>query len=437
MIVDYSMNLFFSKINQYTLIFLTVLTLYLPSIEETASQVLSPATKKLFVAINEGNLVQVRRSINNGANYRAENTWGITPVDLAVDKGHLHIVHYLLNLIETQSKNTKFQPLPTPSIVTAPQSTKRAPTKASTFFNNGLSSVAEVYSPPPDSGPWSPTVITRELPSTMNRIEDAVTDEKNNSVSKQLVRKFPISKSTETKNINSREKPKNREHTLNEVDKKGLSMSSKDLEAKPAQRKTTKKSLQTFNKRKLKNFTFVIGRKTTLNKAPLPETSTSSFYQSCINKKFGSLIFCIEKLNWPDNVRAFFQTGNNQSKDTHTIVRYDRGLATYFHTFFPSKSYAQIIKFFTQRYGIPTKTQERSIAPLAEKRRVNPIVTWQGISPTTKLLTTLEVRMYDDKRGSFPDTKRGAVYLYNEKSQTIFPHVSLVELMLLRAGNKP
>ena len=53
--------------------------------------------------------------------------------------------------------------------------------------------------------------------------------------------------------------------------------------------------------------------------------------------------------------------------------------------------------------------------------------------PKTNLLTTLEVRMYDDNRGDFPDTKRGAVYLYNEKSQSVFPHVSMVELMLLRA----
>ena len=42
--------------------------------------------------------------------------------------------------------------------------------------------------------------------------------------------------------------------------------------------------------------------------------------------------------------------------------------------------------------------------------------------------------MYDDNRGDFPDTRRGAVYLYNTQSQAVFPHVSMVELMLLRAG---
>jgi hypothetical protein len=175
---------------------------------------------------------------------------------------------------------------------------------------------------------------------------------------------------------------------------------------------------------------------TFLNKAPPPQISTNKFYQSCINRKLGSLVFCIENLNWPDSIRTFFLTDSILSKDTHTIVRYDRGAATYFHTLFPSESYRQIINFFTQLYGAPTNRIERSIAPLAEKRRINPTATWQSISPVTKLLTTLEVRMYDDNRGDFPDTKRGAVYLYNEKSQTIFPHISLVELMLLRAEDR-
>ncbi len=73
------------------------------------------------------------------------------------------------------------------------------------------------------------------------------------------------------------------------------------------------------------------------------------------------------------------------------------------------------------------------MAPLAQPRKPNPTVVWQSIAPVTNLVTTLEVRMYDDNRGGFPDTKRGAVYLYHEWSQSVFPQVSAVELMLLRA----
>ena len=172
---------------------------------------------------------------------------------------------------------------------------------------------------------------------------------------------------------------------------------------------------------------------TVLSKARPPQATTSKFYESCINKNLGSSIFCIENLDWPENIRTFFLTDSILSKSAHTIVRYDEDAATYFHTLFPSQSYTSVVNFFTQRFGAPTQKQKRSIAPLAEQRRINPTAIWQSITPVTNLLTTLEVRMYDDNRGGFPDTKRGAVYLYHERSQPVFPHVSLVELMLLRA----
>jgi hypothetical protein len=179
-----------------------------------------------------------------------------------------------------------------------------------------------------------------------------------------------------------------------------------------------------------------VGGTTALSKAPLQQTTALRFYQSCTNKKLGSTVFCIENLDWPENIRAFFLTDSILSEGTHTIVRYDEGAATYFHTLFPSKSYTSIVNFFTQRFGPPTQKPKRSIAPLAEQRRINPTAIWQSVTPATDLLTSLEVRMYDDNRGGFPDTKRGAVYLYHARSRPVFPHVSLVELMLLRAEEK-
>ncbi len=121
---------------------------------------------------------------------------------------------------------------------------------------------------------------------------------------------------------------------------------------------------------------------------------------------------------------------------SRTIVRYDEGAATYFHTLFPTNSYDSIVNYFSRRYGPPTKKMNRSIAPLAEQRRINPTVIWQSIAPVTNLLTTLEIRTFDDNRGGFPDTRRGAVYLYHEWSQPVFPQLSSVELMLLRAEEK-
>ena len=431
------MNLFFSIIIHLVRTLLAIIVLCLAPYGGALSQELSPATKKLFEAIDKGDLGQVKSSIANGADYRAVNYLGITPVDLAVDKGHVKIMHYLLHVVESQRLKTKL-PLPTTSKFNTPKNPKTELAEPFPSFNNELSTVVEVYSPPPDAGPWSATVVTAEPPSNMQKAEETDIREKNKSALKKIARSFPLRNPIPALTNKSTEKPKfiDSKNTVKKEIKKGTSLREKDLPAKSLTKSLSKKSFERLVRNKPKSVIYKIGRATVLNKAPLSMASTDTFYQSCIIKKSGTLIFCIENLNWPDKIRTFFSTDSNLPKNTHTIVRYDRGAATYFHTLFPSKSYNQIINFFTQRYGTPTKTLERSIAPLAKKRRVNPTVMWQSISPATKLLTTLEVRMYDDNRGGFPDTKRGAIYLYNEKSQTIFPHVSLVELMLLRAKSK-
>mgnify|MGYP007026212629 CR=1 FL=1 len=46
----------------------------------------------------------------------------------------------------------------------------------------------------------------------------------------------------------------------------------------------------------------------------------------------------------------------------------------------------------------------------------------------------MEIRKYDDSRGGFPDTKRGAIMLYHTWSEPIFPQLSATELMLLDPG---
>jgi hypothetical protein len=45
------------------------------------------------------------------------------------------------------------------------------------------------------------------------------------------------------------------------------------------------------------------------------------------------------------------------------------------------------------------------------------------------VITVLEIRKFDDSRGGFPDTNRGAVMLYLANSPPVFPQVSSHELM--------
>ncbi|NQU56908.1 MAG: ankyrin repeat domain-containing protein [Rhodospirillales bacterium] len=201
-------------------------------------------------------------------------------------------------------------------------------------------------------------------------------------------------------------------------------------------RKPVKKVVRILPENRLEGVILSLGSTTALGKTPPPQAPAPWYYKSCINKKLGSTVFCIEPLDWPTDIHPYFLTDSILYEGTQSIVRYDEGAATYFHVLFPSQSYDSIIEFFSRRYGPPTQKLKRSIAPLAEPRRINPTVIWQSIAPVTNLLTTLEIRQFDDNRGGFPDTRRGAVYLYHEWSQPVFPQLSSIELMLLRAEAK-
>lgn len=152
----------------------------------------------------------------------------------------------------------------------------------------------------------------------------------------------------------------------------------------------------------------------------------------CVEKAPGQLVFCVEQANWPPEMEAYFQVNTIMYQGTKVIVRYDQSAASRFHALFPTEAYDALVAFYRRIYGPPTESLQRSIAPLGAPREANPQATWQSINPETNRLTTLEIRKFDDSRGGFPDTERGAVMLYDAWSEPIFPALSELDLMFLR-----
>ncbi|HEB79147.1 MAG TPA: ankyrin repeat domain-containing protein, partial [Rhodospirillales bacterium] len=64
----------------------------------------SAATKSLFAAVRKNDLPAVQSAITAGADIEAVNSWGLTPVDLAVDKGNYEIAHFILSLRTFRAK---------------------------------------------------------------------------------------------------------------------------------------------------------------------------------------------------------------------------------------------------------------------------------------------------------------------------------------------
>lgn len=65
------------------------------------------ATKRLFNAVYANDFAAVQASIASGADIDARNAWGVTPADLAVDKGYFRIAHYLVSVRGFQRAKTE------------------------------------------------------------------------------------------------------------------------------------------------------------------------------------------------------------------------------------------------------------------------------------------------------------------------------------------
>ena len=153
---------------------------------------------------------------------------------------------------------------------------------------------------------------------------------------------------------------------------------------------------------------------------------------SCVKKNRGTTLFCVEPVDWPDDIKPKFVVPTILYTGPMAIVRYDQGTASRLHALFPSNEFSAVSQYYQKRFGPPTEIWKRSIAPLAQPRRENPTLAWRNRDPRTNAVTILEVRQYDDTRGGFPDTQRGAVMLYLANSPAIFPQVSSHELMRLK-----
>ncbi|MBD3662223.1 MAG: hypothetical protein HUJ11_08725, partial [Arenibacter algicola] len=158
-----------------------------------------------------------------------------------------------------------------------------------------------------------------------------------------------------------------------------------------------------------------------------------SIHKPCITKGGPETVYCVDKVSWPFELEEDFLVDTIMYQGTRAIGRYDAGSATRFHALFRSEALPRVLKYYTDRYGPPTETVERAIAPLAQPRRDNPTYIWRSREPGTDSITVLEIRQFDDARGGgFPDTKRAPILLYPQHAGSIFPQLSQLELLVLQ-----
>ncbi|MCK5166828.1 MAG: hypothetical protein KAQ66_05900, partial [Rhodospirillaceae bacterium] len=177
-----------------------------------------------------------------------------------------------------------------------------------------------------------------------------------------------------------------------------------------------------------------VGQEFTENRLQLMKIET--IHRPCVDKHGDGTLFCIDTIFWPLDIEENFRVDTIMYQGTRAIARYDDGVATNFHAMFNSGAFDIIANYYTNRYGAPTKSIARAIAPFAKPRKENPTMIWQSREPGTDLIVSLEIRKFDDARGGFPDTERGVVMLYKNHAEPIFPKLSQLELMVLEPDDK-
>ena len=137
-----------------------------------AAERLSASTQKLFDAVWSDNLTGVKASIARGADIDAVNELGVRPVDMAVDKGHFDIAHYLLSverLSREYGAKARTQPpaavpssevvrLPVSPVVAAPLPPEPAPNAVIAEMPVGaLTTTAPPVAAQPTAKYWTPS----------------------------------------------------------------------------------------------------------------------------------------------------------------------------------------------------------------------------------------------------------------------------------------
>ncbi|UTW52759.1 hypothetical protein KFF05_05195 [bacterium SCSIO 12827] len=186
--------------------------------------------------------------------------------------------------------------------------------------------------------------------------------------------------------------------------------------------------------RALDGVTLSVGAGTSLYNTFVPENARGGegLAPECIEKTGGRTQFCIKELQWPAFLEPKFLVSTILYTGTGSVVRFDDGAPTRIHTVFNSDGFGEIADWLVRRFGPPTATVTRSVAPFGQARRDNPTMIWRAVDKVTQKTVSLEIRHFDDTRDGFPDIRNGVMMLYREGTPGIFPQVSVHELMRLK-----
>ena len=414
-------------------------------------------------------MAAAQASVASGADINATNDWGVTPIDLAVDKGHFDIAHYLLSVRNARSQTIAQaqqaepnptaiqsvtvtqgagvpQPAPAIAVEAAPLSPQAPPTPAlkgpNPFDPSTMTAGSQLSSADQgtDPNPIQAAPPAR-LPQTVPKV--AAPAPYKIQVAAAPTRTYPTGAPSVPARTPEPEQP---EGTQSPADKifgalagafKGETRKSNPAVQAAAMAKLPfgapiKRQTVVLPPNHLKGTTLFVGKGSVLGRSQ--QATSPANPAPCVYTRQGSVALCVEPVEWPGETKGYFDIRSVLYKGTKAIVRYDGGTATRYHVLFPSDSFDDVVAFFQGRFGPPTRSGVLPIKSIGTLRKENPVATWISLNDAGNFVTTLEIRAVDDVRGGIPDLRYGVVMLMPAAGAPNLPRRSLLKLMTMGSG---
>ncbi len=421
---------------------------------------LTPATRELFDAVRANDRSAVRRSLLKGGDVTAENALGLTAVDLAVDKGHFSIAHYLLAWRKQRAPKTRplvAQPPPEPS--TAEAETKPEPEIPALSLRTEPEPQAPEPQPivqPTPAEPAKPPALPKKPEETAVMPPGSLPEPPplppvpelqpmaGPGLPEKAEAKEPPAPEKAEAPASGKIKEPQQAFGRSIIDSITGFFSSGPGEKQPAPDKETAAAPSgppppaPKEAGRLQDLAdnLYIGQTMKLGRERDAESSGG-----CVEKPPAGNRFCIEPVDWPDEIADAFQVHTTLYRGRKSIIHYENGRAQQFHVLFPHGNFQAIVEHLTERFGEPAASPVLRLALIGEADRKNRTARWLGpgnsAGNSAGGQSILEVREVDDMRWSAPpDARHGVVRLYRKGAKPVFQHVSWSDFLLSRIREK-
>jgi len=153
--------------------------------------------------------------------------------------------------------------------------------------------------------------------------------------------------------------------------------------------------------------------------------------EDCFEKKSWQSVFCIEAIDWDNDISALFSVRSGAYNGQKSIVRYRDKKVTDVYLLFQQNNFIDVLKWIQKKYGPPTERQIRWVQVMAAPKIANSVYRWKTIDKNGDAQDVLEIRSIDDLRQTFPDLRFGALRLHRSGAPSMFNVISMTDLLVL------